>query len=273
MPRLPGDAPTARPARARWPRPPSAGPCPSRPGWRWACPAPAGRPDPRRRRPARRRAGTSRPPPAIPPAPARPPGDRSSGRRRDRPSPRSNSSRATAMARAKSPRGRGWMNRSHSPAVRWWTGSISTSSAPRARAWRSTGRVWGLETCTFFPHSRMWRGVQQVEQVVRVLDAEVERLGGVARARADVAALDGDRTEALEEVVGEVLEDPQRAARAVVEDGRRTRLAPDGQQPLGDEVQRLVPARRLQARPAALRSSGVVSRSGPYCSGRKWLVR
>ena len=74
-----------------------------------------------------------------------------------------------------------------------------------------------------------------------ILVAEVGLLRGVAAARADVAALDRDRAEQLEEVVDEGLHEPERAAAAVVEDRGGAGLLPDREQPLGDEVERLVP--------------------------------
>ena len=99
-----------------------------------------------------------------------------------------------------------------------------------------------------FPPQNDVPGVQQIVQVVRVLEPEVDGLGGVPGPGADVTALHRDRPETLEEVVVEVLEQPERAARAVVKDGRRTRLPADRFEPLGHEIERLVPARPRSAR-------------------------
>ncbi len=72
------------------------------------------------------------------------------------------------------------------------------------------------------------------------------RLRLVARSRADVAALHGHRPELLEEVVAEMLEDAERAAASVMEDGGRPRFAPDGGEAGGRQVERRVPSDRAK---------------------------
>ena len=120
-----GDAQVARDRRQRVQRPHDGPahlaprPSPSRPGWRWACPGPGGRPDPRRRPPARRPAGTTRPRVGVPPAPAGRPGGRRTARRRDRPGRDRTAAGPPPWPGQSRRAGRGWMKRSHSPAVRW----------------------------------------------------------------------------------------------------------------------------------------------------------
>jgi hypothetical protein len=109
----------------------------------------------------------------------------------------------------------------------WCTGSISTSRPRAPAASLSTGTRCTLLTVGFLPHSTMWRLLQQVEQVVAVAGAEVLQLRRFARARTDVADLAGARPELVEEQVGEVLQDPERTAGAVVEDRR----GPDSRAP------------------------------------------
>jgi hypothetical protein len=58
---------------------------------------------------------------------------------------------------------------------------------------------------------------------------------------ADVAALVGHRAELLEEEARHVLEETHRARGTVVEDRCRPGLAPDREQALGDNVERLIP--------------------------------
>jgi hypothetical protein len=93
--------------------------------------------------------------------------------------------------------------------------------------------------------------VQQVEQVVAVAGAEVLQLRRFARAGADVADFRRARPELIEEQVRQMFEDPQRTARAVVADRRRAGLGADRGQLAGDQLQRLVPARRLEPAVAA----------------------
>ncbi len=110
--------------------------------------------------------------------------------------------------------------------------------------------------------------VVQVEEVVRVLLAEVEHLRGVARAGADVAALGGDRAELLEEVVAQVLERAQGPAAAVVEDGRGPRLGADAQE-LARRRSRAPRPRRPACRARAAPSAG---RAGTAAAGSCWCA-
>jgi len=68
----------------------------------------------------------------------------------------------------------------------------------------------------------------EVEDVVALGLAEVEHLRSIAGTRADVAALDGHRSEPLEEEARQMLEESERTPPPIVEDRRRSRLAPDG---------------------------------------------
>ena len=88
--------------------------------------------------------------------------------------------------------------------------------------------------------------VQEVEQIVAVLLAEIGQLGDVPRAGADVAGLHRARAEQLEEPVVQVLHDPQRAAAPVVEDRRTSRFGLDAQHRLRDPVERVVPRDRVE---------------------------
>ena len=90
-------------------------------------------------------------------------------------------------------------------------------------------------------------GASEVEEVVRVLVAEVGLLCRVARTRADVAPLHGDRPEAFPEKVDDVLQKAERATRAVMENRRRAGLGANGEKPVRDLAERLVPARRDEA--------------------------
>ena len=88
---------------------------------------------------------------------------------------------------------------------------------------------------------------REVEEVVRLLVAEVGFLGGVAGAGADVAPLHGDRPEELEEEVDDALDHPERAAGAVVEDRRGPRLGADREEALCREGDRLLPGDGTEA--------------------------
>ena len=87
-------------------------------------------------------------------------------------------------------------------------------------------------------------GMEQVEEVRALGNAEVELAGGIAGSGADVATLDGDRAEALEEVVHRVLHDAERAPALVVEDRGGARLVAKALQVLGSEVEGFLPADR-----------------------------
>ena len=114
--------------------------------------------------------------------------------------------------------------------------------------------------------------VQEVEDVVRLLVAEVGLLRRVARAGADVAALDRHGAEQLEEVVHDGLHEAEGAARAVVEDRGRART-PSGSRAGGRRRSRAPrPRSRARGRRSLLRS-GVVSRSGPFCISGNRAVR
>ena len=89
--------------------------------------------------------------------------------------------------------------------------------------------------------------VREVEEVVRLLVAEVGLLRGVAGSGADVAALDGDRAEELEEVVHDALHEAERAARAVVEDRGGPGFGADRQEALRGEGERLLPGDGTEA--------------------------
>jgi hypothetical protein len=84
--------------------------------------------------------------------------------------------------------------------------------------------------------------VLEVEEVVRVLLAEVRGLRGVTCARADVAALDRHGSEGLEQPVQHEPDDAEVPAAAVVEDRGRARLGLDADEPAGGEVEGLVPS-------------------------------
>ena len=116
------------------------------------------------------------------------------GRLRGRSVPsRTGAARCRARARCRRRAAAARRGRARS-APRWRTGSISDDPRSRARvaSW-ITGSTWTLLTCGFFPHSTIVLRVQEVEEVVAVLLAEVGELRRVPRPRADVAALDRAR--------------------------------------------------------------------------------
>src|SRR5262249_19055538 len=84
--------------------------------------------------------------------------------------------------------------------------------------------------------------VHEIEEVVRVLLPEIGDLRVIAGARADVAALAGDRPEELEEMIADVLQQAERTAAPVMEDRRRARLPLDLEEPARRDVEGLGPA-------------------------------
>jgi hypothetical protein len=103
--------------------------------------------------------------------------------------------------------------------------------------------------------------VLEVGEVVGVLVAHVGHLRGVAGARADVAPLVGDGAEELEEMAVQELDHAERSTARVMEDGRRAEPVPRLAELLGDEIERLVPAGRLErVRPADERLREAIGR-------------
>ena len=89
--------------------------------------------------------------------------------------------------------------------------------------------------------------IQQIENVVRILLAEIDQLRLVPRAGTDVAALRRHRPEFGKEVIRQVLQRAERAAAAIVKDRSRACGSADPQQLGGGEVERLVPRDRIAA--------------------------
>ena len=79
-------------------------------------------------------------------------------------------------------------------------GRSRTRRAPRAFASLRSGKEVDVRDERVLPPEEDPLRVREVEEVVRLLVAEVGLLRGVAGSGADVAALDGDRAEELEEV-------------------------------------------------------------------------
>ncbi len=94
-------------------------------------------------------------------------------------------------------------------------------------------------------------GVPEVEDVVRFLVAEIGQLRRVAGSGADVASLDGDRPEELEEEVDDALHEAEGAPRAVVEDCRGPGFGANRQEALGGEREGVVPRDRAKSRVVA----------------------
>jgi hypothetical protein len=120
--------------------------------------------------------------------------------------------------------------------------------AARLRVLEDGDRVRARGEDVLAPQEDVLR-VEQVEEIVAILLAEIGELREVTGARADVAALHRDGAEALEEVVDDHREHAERAAAPVVEDrGGPVRVA-DPRELRGGEVERLVP-RHGRERPA-----------------------
>jgi hypothetical protein len=83
--------------------------------------------------------------------------------------------------------------------------------------------------------------VEEIREIMAVLFAEIAELRRIARARADVTALDGDGAKPIEESVGNLRENPERAAASVMKDGAWARFAAYLEQALGGDIERLVP--------------------------------
>jgi hypothetical protein len=125
---------------------------------------------------------------------------------------------------------------------------MTTRPAPRARLSKHRHDVGARDRGVLAPQQDVAR-VEQVEEVVALLLAEVEQLRGVARPRADVAALGRHRAEAREEGVDQREHRAERAAAAVMEDRGRAGLAAERREPLSGEVEGLVPGDRCELAP------------------------
>ncbi len=89
--------------------------------------------------------------------------------------------------------------------------------------------------------------VDEIEQVVAVLDAEVGELRRVSRSGANVARLHGAGSEPREEPVVQVFHHAEGAAASVVQDRGAARLGLDAKHFLGDGVQGIVPGDLAEA--------------------------
>ena len=125
----------------------------------------------------------------------------------------------------------------------WIDGNQLRPAGPRLEENRD--QVHARDVEVFSPQDDR-AGAGGIEEVVAVLVAEVGHLGGIASAGADIPRFDGDRPEALEEIIDDAFEDPHRSAAAVGEDRCRPRFRPDRHQSAGDVVEGLLPGNRYE---------------------------
>ena len=84
-------------------------------------------------------------------------------------------------------------------------------------------------------------GIANIKEIIAVKGAEIEHLRCLAGPSAYIAALRGDWTKPLEEVVADVLQCAERAAAAVLQDRSSSRLVPKMAHLFGHQVKRIAP--------------------------------
>ena len=179
------------------------------------------------------------------------PGRRRSPRRRKRPRGlrgpfRRGAPRRRGRARDRRPGGGRCTRRPGTPSCDG-RGRSRTRRAPRAFASLRRGRRWTFETNGFFPQRRIPFECARSKKSCDSSSPKSASCAASPAPGADVAALDGDRTEELEEVVHDALHETEGASGAVVEDRGGPGFGADRQEALGSESEGVLPRDRAES--------------------------